>query len=94
MILFLGYAIYKLRKHPRAIHKCPNCANSYVHRRTLSRHIKYECGNVLPNISCPYCPHKTRYNSSLKSHIQKKHKDMSFQNSNNLGFAEGIDLNN
>nr|CAD7258628.1 unnamed protein product [Timema shepardi] len=36
---------------------CPNCGKSYQHQRTLSRHLKLECGKE-PQFHCPYCSHR------------------------------------
>lgn len=51
---------------------CTKCGKSYVSISSLRRHIRMECG-VEPTIKCPYCPYQTRYISSVKKHLSRKH---------------------
>ncbi|XP_073973454.1 longitudinals lacking protein, isoforms N/O/W/X/Y-like [Rhodnius prolixus] len=51
---------------------CGVCGKSYVNKGDLNRHKKYECGKE-PQFQCPYCSHRTRYRTSLKTHIGIKH---------------------
>lgn len=48
---------------------CPNCNKVYTHKKTLSRHIRQECG-VEPELQCPYCPYRARRAYVLASHIK------------------------
>ncbi|KAH0952313.1 hypothetical protein HN011_005727 [Eciton burchellii] len=52
--------------------KCPKCDKSYRWLRNMKNHLKIECGKD-PKECCPYCPHRTKYKSSLQKHIQRIH---------------------
>ena len=52
--------------------KCPNCGKGYRWLRNMKNHIKIECGKE-PKEFCPYCPHRTKYKSSLQKHIVRIH---------------------
>lgn len=54
------------------IYECINCKKVYHHKKTLSRHIRQECG-VEPVLSCPHCPYKARRAYVLASHV-KSHR--------------------
>ena len=47
---------------------CPKCGRAYVHRRSLMRHVKLECGKE-PSFKCPYCPKKSKQKENMKQHI-------------------------
>ncbi|XP_030388088.1 longitudinals lacking protein, isoforms N/O/W/X/Y isoform X5 [Scaptodrosophila lebanonensis] len=49
-----------------------NCGKSYKIKGSLKRHKNYECG-VEPTLKCPHCPHKCKYKSDLRKHINQKH---------------------
>jgi predicted RNA-binding Zn-ribbon protein involved in translation (DUF1610 family) len=53
--------------------KCPTCGKHYIHRSSLVRHRKLECGKE-PQFQCPYCPKKSKLKSNLKQHIILKHE--------------------
>ncbi|XP_039284672.1 uncharacterized protein LOC111047469 [Nilaparvata lugens] len=53
-------------------HVCYKCGKSYKEKRTLSYHLKYECG-VEPQFRCPQCPYRAKQKSSLESHFALKH---------------------
>uniref|UniRef100_T1HPZ6 C2H2-type domain-containing protein n=1 Tax=Rhodnius prolixus TaxID=13249 RepID=T1HPZ6_RHOPR len=56
-------------------HFCHQCRKSYVHRRGLWAHIRYECGKE-PQFSCPFCTYATKLkaffatSSSSRVHAQ------------------------
>lgn len=57
------------------LHECRKCQKSYTYKKNLQRHLKFECG-VVPRCKCPYCEYCTRYNHSLKTHMQSQHNHM------------------
>ncbi|XP_066250363.1 transcriptional repressor Rhit-like [Euwallacea similis] len=49
-----------LTKNPlTTMFACPNCNKIYHHKKTLSRHIRQECG-IEPELKCPFCPYRAR----------------------------------
>ncbi|XP_055837247.1 longitudinals lacking protein, isoforms H/M/V isoform X4 [Episyrphus balteatus] len=62
-------------REPAGMHVCPTCGKSYKIKGSLKRHRSYECG-VTPNLSCRYCPHKSKYKSDLRKHIVQKHANI------------------
>lgn len=56
-------------------HACPNCGKEYKWRCNMLAHMKRECGKS-PYLACPYCPHKTKQKSNLKTHIGSKHSSL------------------
>lgn len=48
---------------------CPSCNKTYTHKKTLSRHIRQECGRE-PELQCPYCPYRARRAYVLASHVK------------------------
>ncbi|XP_072767131.1 uncharacterized protein [Anoplolepis gracilipes] len=52
--------------------KCPKCGKEYRWLRNMKNHLKVECGKE-PKECCPYCPHRTKYRSSLQKHIFRIH---------------------
>ncbi|KAK2584893.1 hypothetical protein KPH14_002489 [Odynerus spinipes] len=52
--------------------KCPRCGKGYRWLRNMKNHLRVECGKD-PKECCPYCPHRTKYKSSLQKHIQRIH---------------------
>ncbi|XP_024937206.1 longitudinals lacking protein, isoforms F/I/K/T-like [Cephus cinctus] len=52
--------------------KCPKCGKAYRWLRNMKNHLKIECG-MDPKECCPYCPHRTKYKSSLQKHIARIH---------------------
>ncbi|XP_011160478.1 longitudinals lacking protein isoform X28 [Solenopsis invicta] len=57
--------------------ECPNCGKYYRWLRNMRSHLKIECGKD-PKECCPYCPHRTKYKSSLHKHIQRMHPESNF----------------
>ncbi|KAK9502417.1 hypothetical protein O3M35_011199 [Rhynocoris fuscipes] len=51
---------------------CPKCSRSYMRRKHLNRHLKFECGKE-PQFQCPHCPYRAKYKASLKSHVSLRH---------------------
>lgn len=51
---------------------CAKCNKMYVHKKSLVRHIKFECGKK-PTFSCGLCSYKGIHNSCLRSHLKLKH---------------------
>ncbi|KAH0952456.1 hypothetical protein HN011_012358 [Eciton burchellii] len=60
-------------------HTCITCGKSYKHKHHLRRHHNFECG-IDPKFKCYFCPHKTRYKSSLMKHILARHQHLQEQN--------------
>lgn len=52
--------------------KCPKCGKNYRWLRNMRNHLRIECGKD-PTKCCPYCPHRTKYKSSLQKHIFRIH---------------------
>lgn len=48
------------------------CGRSYVHKPSLWRHRKFECGKA-PSFACPHCEYKAKLREHLKSHIATVH---------------------
>nr|XP_024215963.1 zinc finger protein Xfin-like [Halyomorpha halys] len=51
---------------------CDKCGKNYSYSGSLKRHQKYECGKE-PQFQCPYCSHKAKHRSNLKSHMIYMH---------------------
>ena len=54
-------------------YECAKCSKKYVHKDTLQRHLRLECGKEA-TLKCLYCQYKSKYNSSLKAHYKARHK--------------------
>ncbi|KAJ9596794.1 hypothetical protein L9F63_012175, partial [Diploptera punctata] len=61
--------------------KYPWCGKTYKYKRSMSAHLKVECGKE-PQLHCPYCPHRSKKNHHLQAHIRAIHKDIN--NSDNI----------
>lgn len=59
--------------------KCPDCGRCYLHRRSLWRHMKLECGKE-PMFQCPHCPKRSKLKENLKQHIIFVHGNFSDRN--------------
>ncbi|XP_068146137.1 longitudinals lacking protein, isoforms N/O/W/X/Y isoform X5 [Drosophila tropicalis] len=53
---------------------CNVCGKTYKIKGSLKRHKNYECG-VEPTLKCPHCPHKCKYKSDLRKHMNQKHAE-------------------
>ncbi|KAF7272345.1 hypothetical protein GWI33_014894 [Rhynchophorus ferrugineus] len=53
----------------QASFECPRCGKAYHHKKTLSRHIRQECG-IEPEFKCPHCPYRARRAYVLNNHIR------------------------
>ncbi|XP_049779125.1 gastrula zinc finger protein XlCGF8.2DB-like [Schistocerca cancellata] len=49
---------------------CTRCHNTYTHRNTLLRHMRFECG-VEPQFECPICYKRARHKFHLISHMRR-----------------------
>lgn len=56
------------------LYECRKCSRRYRAKRSLRRHMKYECKKE-PSLKCPYCPHMTKHRCNLNIHIRVKHQD-------------------
>lgn len=53
-------------------HECRVCGKSYTFKRSLARHLKYECG-VEPQFHCQHCAYKAKHKNSLVKHVAIRH---------------------
>lgn len=51
---------------------CSRCGKQYLRKRTLQRHIRYDCGTE-PKFSCSMCGLKVRRRYTLTSHLAAVH---------------------
>lgn len=51
---------------------CTKCGRHYTHRRSLVRHLRYECITT-PSEQCPYCPKLCKLHCNLIKHIARIH---------------------
>ncbi|OXU32158.1 hypothetical protein TSAR_012287 [Trichomalopsis sarcophagae] len=51
---------------------CPNCPTGFSEKASLTRHLRYECGQE-PRFKCPYCSYRTKWTSSIYNHVRNKH---------------------
>ncbi|KAJ4427496.1 hypothetical protein ANN_25144 [Periplaneta americana] len=72
---------HPFRLHPKfgvsgpGMYPCPQCGKIYKYKRSMSAHLKVECGKE-PQLPCPYCPHRSKKNHHLAAHIRAIHKDI------------------
>lgn len=55
---------------------CPDCFKPYKYRKSLTRHLRYEC-NMEPQQLCKLCPYKAKLRSNLIRHVREKHLQLS-----------------
>lgn len=72
-----------MESHPTAVNYykykdgpfiCPECGKCYKWKKTLIRHLSYECGKDPPFV-CPLCPVRTTQKNKLRNHIQVRHNE-------------------
>ncbi|KAG5316852.1 LOLA3 protein, partial [Acromyrmex insinuator] len=65
----------KIRRRSKVKPKypCTNCSSTFKHKRSLLKHLKYECGQS-PRFKCPYCELISKKSSNILRHIRLKHK--------------------
>ncbi|KAH0952433.1 hypothetical protein HN011_011872 [Eciton burchellii] len=51
---------------------CPKCPSAFGQKPSLTRHLKYECGQE-PRFQCPYCHFRSKKTSDVYSHVRRKH---------------------
>lgn len=56
----------------RLAFQCPNCSKCYLHKCTLMRHLRFECGWE-PRFRCTLCGHRCKRKENLRSHMVVKH---------------------
>jgi rubrerythrin len=57
----------------KKVWKCGRCGKLYNYKRSLTRHIKMECGQE-PKHECPICMKMYTYKHVLKDHLQVVHR--------------------
>lgn len=57
---------------------CQNCGKQYVQKRSLSRHLRYECGKPR-GFKCLYCNYTSHQKVSLQGHLLRIHKDLVYE---------------
>ncbi|KAF7272341.1 hypothetical protein GWI33_014890 [Rhynchophorus ferrugineus] len=71
---------------PVELFMCPRCTKSYRLRHSLTRHIKFECGQE-PRYPCELCPRKFKHKYDLTVHMRGRHnllKDQTNTKENNI----------
>lgn len=56
------------------LNKCPTCGRVYKHKKTLIRHLRYECQQE-PKFCCNYCSYRAYQNIHVKHHMIKLHPE-------------------
>ncbi|KAG8259222.1 longitudinals lacking protein, isoforms N/O/W/X/Y-like [Homalodisca vitripennis] len=56
-------------------HVCQSCGKVYQQKRTLQRHLRYECG-VPPQFQCVMCPYRSKHRSHLTRHLVTVHNQL------------------
>lgn len=54
-------------------HLCPNCSRIYIHKTSLMKHLKFECG-VIPKFYCTLCKKYFKQPHNFRLHMANKHK--------------------
>uniref|UniRef100_A0A2S2P0I6 Longitudinals lacking protein, isoforms A/B/D/L n=1 Tax=Schizaphis graminum TaxID=13262 RepID=A0A2S2P0I6_SCHGA len=52
---------------------CNKCGKMYMHRGSLQRHSKFECG-VTPKFGCSFCGRRFSQRSNLSRHVVDIHR--------------------
>lgn len=53
-------------------HPCPDCGKSYLRRKSLYNHRRYECGQI-GQFTCTVCNYRAKQKVHLKTHYFTKH---------------------
>lgn len=53
---------------------CNKCGKTYMHRGSLQRHSKFECG-VTPKFACGFCGRRFSQRSNLSRHVVDIHRN-------------------
>lgn len=51
--------------------KCPKCGKTYAYAKSLSRHLKFQCGRA--EFKCTLCNYETKQKINWLKHCQTKH---------------------
>lgn len=51
---------------------CKLCSRSYIHKRDLTRHLRYECGKE-PQFKCDFCPYMAKLRKTVRKHMLVMH---------------------
>ncbi|XP_034249722.1 zinc finger protein 219-like [Thrips palmi] len=51
---------------------CPRCYKRYQLKKTLSAHLRFECGRA-PRFQCPFCAYRSKRNDRLVQHVNTHH---------------------
>ncbi|XP_033209046.1 zinc finger protein 677-like [Belonocnema kinseyi] len=54
-------------------YKCEKCARSYIQKKHLNRHEKFECG-VIPRFRCTFCAKLFKRKYDLNNHVDRMHQ--------------------
>lgn len=57
-------------------HTCPNCSRKYIHKTSLIKHLKFECG-VYPKFFCLFCKKYFKQPSNFRLHMAIAHNILS-----------------
>ncbi|XP_012270361.1 longitudinals lacking protein, isoforms A/B/D/L isoform X16 [Orussus abietinus] len=60
---------------PAKKYPCPRCPSAFGQKPSLTRHLKYECGQE-PRFQCPYCERRSKKTSDVYLHVRRKHRDL------------------
>lgn len=52
---------------------CKRCKRTYLHKKTLGRHLRFDCGNNSPTFLCELCPKRFKHGYILLRHIRIEH---------------------
>ena len=55
---------------------CQKCGRTYRVKRSLARHMRFECG-VEPQFPCSFCPYRAYQAVHLRHHMLNNHRDAS-----------------
>lgn len=68
------------RKYPGQKFHCTNagCDRIYTNKKSLIRHLKYECG-ILPSYKCAYCDYFAQYENLVVLHQKRYHPNEKFR---------------